>query len=42
MMYIVHYFDDDRRQHMTFVRTFREVEFLKERFGEVTVESYGM
>ena len=40
MMYIVHYFDDDHKQHMAFVKSFRDVEFLKERFGEVTVESY--
>lgn len=40
MVYVVHYFDDDHRQHMAFVRSFRDVEFLKERFGEVTVESY--
>ncbi len=40
MMYVVHYFDDDHKQHMAFVKSFRDVEFLKERFGEVTVESY--
>ena len=40
MMYVVHYFDDDHKQHMAFVKSFRDVKFLKERFGEVTVESY--
>lgn len=40
MMYIVHYFDDDHKQHITFVKSFKDVEFLKERFGEITVESY--
>ena len=42
MMYIVHYFDDNRKQHIAFVRTFREVNFIKERFGEVTIESYSI
>lgn len=42
MMYVVHYFDDNHKQHMSFVQTFKEVMFLKERFGEVTVESYKM
>lgn len=40
MMYIVHYYDDNHRHHMIFVKTFKEVNFIKERFGEVTVESY--
>lgn len=40
MMYIVHYFDDNHKQHMAFVKTFREVNFIKERFGEVTIESF--
>ena len=40
MMYIVHYFDDNHKQHMTFVKSFKDVEFLRDRFGEVTVESY--
>ncbi len=40
MMYVVHYFDDSHKQHMSFVKTFKEVMFLRERFGEVTVESY--
>ena len=40
MMYIVHYVDDNNTQHLTFVRSFKEVNFIKERFGEVTVESF--
>ena len=40
MMYIVRYFDDNHRQHLAFVKTFREVKFIQNRFGEVTVESY--
>ena len=42
MMYIVHYFDDQHKQHMTFVKTYNEVKFLEDRFGEITVESYKM
>lgn len=42
MMYIVHYIDDDHVRHMTFVKTFKEVNFIRERFGNVTVESYRM
>lgn len=38
MIYIVKYVGDDRKNHMTFVRTIEEVEFLKERFYEITVE----
>ena len=40
MMYIVHYVDDYSKQHITFVSSFKEVEFIRERFGEITVESY--
>ena len=40
MMYIVYYLDDERKQHMTFVKSFKDVKFLQERFGEITVESY--
>lgn len=40
MMYIVHYFDDSHKQHMAFVKSFREVTFIKDRFGEVTIESF--
>ncbi len=40
MMYIVHYLDDEHRQHMTFVKSYQDVIFIKDRFGEVTVESY--
>lgn len=42
MMYTVYYFDDYKRQHMIFVRTYKENQFLKERFGEITVESCKM
>jgi hypothetical protein len=42
MMYVVYYVDDDKRRHMTFVRSYKDVEFIKERFGTVTVESYNM
>lgn len=40
MMYIVRYFDDKNKAHMAFVKTFKEVKFIEERFGKVTVESY--
>ncbi len=40
MMYIVHYVDDWHKQHIAFVKSFKEVKFLKERFGEVTVEAH--
>lgn len=40
MMYIVHYLDDDNKQHITFVKTFKDVEFIRERFGEITVEAH--
>ena len=40
MMYIVHYFDDNHRQHMTFVKTYKDVEFIRDRFGEITVETF--
>lgn len=40
MMYIVHYVDDNHTQHITFVSSFKEIEFIKRRFGEVTIESY--
>lgn len=40
MMYIVHYFDDQHKQHITFVRSFKDVKFLQDRFGEVTVEAH--
>jgi hypothetical protein len=39
-MYIVHYFDDQHKQHITFVRSFKDVKFLQDRFGEVTVEAH--
>ena len=40
MMYIVHYIDDQHKQHITFVRSCKDVEFLRDRFGEVTVEAH--
>ena len=40
MMYIVHYFDDNHRQHMTFVKTYKDVKFIRDRFGEITVETF--
>ena len=40
MMYVVYYLDDHYQKHMTFVKSYKEVEFLRERFGDVTVESY--
>lgn len=40
MIYIVYYKDDDNKKHMTFVKSFQDVKFLKDRFGEVTIESY--
>ena len=40
MIYIVYYRDDKNRLHMAFVKSFYEVKFFKDRFGEVTVESY--
>lgn len=40
MMYIVHYFDENYKEHTTFVKTFKDVENLKKRFGEVTVEAH--
>ena len=40
MMYIVHYVDDNNKQHITFVSSYKEVKFVRERFGEITVESY--
>jgi hypothetical protein len=40
MMYIVHYVDDNNTQHITFVSSYKEVNFIKERFGEITIESY--
>lgn len=40
MMYIIHYVDDKHKKHITFVRSFRDVQFLRDRFGEITVETY--
>lgn len=40
MMYIVYYKDDDNKRHMAFVKNYGEVKFIKERFGDITVESY--
>ena len=38
MLYIVYYRDDDKVRHMTFVRTYKEVLFIQERFDFITVE----
>ena len=38
MLYIVYYTDDDKVRHMTFVRTYKEVLFIQERFDFITVE----
>lgn len=38
MMYIVYYKDDDNKGHMTFVKSFRDVRFIQERFEKVTFE----
>ena len=38
MMYIIHYVDDEHKKHITFVRSFRDVKFLRDRFGEIAVE----
>ena len=40
MMYVVYYVDDHHKKHMTFVKSYAEVEFIRDRFGEITVESY--
>lgn len=40
MMYIVYYLDDNHKQHMAFVHFYKDVKSLRDKFGEVTVESY--
>ena len=40
MMYIVYYYDDDYKKHMAFCKNIKEVKFLQDRFGEVTIETY--
>ena len=40
MMYIVYYVDDFHKKHIAFVKSFKEVKFFRERFGEITVEPY--
>lgn len=39
MMYVVYYKDDNHKQHMTFVKSFKDVKFIQERFGFVTYET---
>lgn len=36
--YIVYYIDDLCKHHVTFVSSMTEVKFIKERFGNITVE----
>lgn len=38
VIYMVTYKDDFRKTHITFVRGFSAVNFLKDRFGEITFE----
>lgn len=40
MMYIVYYVDDSKKRHMTFLKTFKEVQFIMDRFYDVTFNSY--
>lgn len=40
MVYIVYYVDDFHKKHIAFVKSFKEVKFFRERFGEITVEPY--
>lgn len=40
MVYIVYYKDDEHKLHMAFVKSMRDVRFIEERFGQVTIESY--
>ena len=39
IIFVVHYLDDFNKQHMAFVKTMREVRFIQDRFGHVTVET---
>ena len=38
VIYMVTYKDDYNRKHITFVRKYSEVKFLKERFGVIDFE----
>ena len=38
VVYIVTYFDDDNKKHMTFVKGFSAVRFLEDRFGNIFFE----
>ena len=38
VVYMVTYFDDDRKQHITFVEGFSAVRFLEDRFNNVYFE----
>lgn len=38
VVYMVIYFDDAKRKHMTFVKGFSAVKFLEERFGKIYFE----
>ena len=38
VVYMVIYFDDAKRKHMTFVKGFSAVKFLEERFGNIHFE----
>ena len=40
MVYVVYYLDDEYKKHMAFCQSIKEIKFLKDRFGEVTIESY--
>lgn len=41
IMFIVHYTDDFHKQHITFVTSMAEVNYIKERFSKVTFEVAG-
>ncbi len=38
VVYMVVYFDDAKRKHITFVKGFSSVKFLEERFGKIYFE----
>ncbi len=40
MIYIVYYVDSNNRKHITFVKSFKEVKSLKEKFTRITIKSY--
>ena len=41
IMFIVRYTDDFHKQHITFVTSMAEVNYIKERFSKVTLEVAG-